>query len=102
MAPKYTLYRDGSAEYLELHALRAPVGNYLPELTDGQYDMLVMQAVQDFELENDVDIFQLGRSGRHICIKDTPANRKRYASLQRKAIAAAKAFWASVRTTEAK
>lgn len=29
----------------------------------------------------DLTIYQLGRSGRHICVEDTPINRRRYKNL---------------------
>lgn len=92
-------YRDGYGPfYLELHALRAPVGSYHPDYQSHEaYDDAVTWAIKDFEYENTVQLFCLGRSGRHVCIEDTPRNRRRYASLRRKAIAAAEALWAEMR-----
>lgn len=94
------LYRDGGREYLELHAMRAPVGGYATWVTlhDEAYNIAVQDAVQDFEHEHKVEVFQLGRSGRHICIEDTEANRARYPELQRAAIAAAEELWQAMRT----
>ena len=94
-----SLYHDGGRAYLELHALRAPVGRYLRkyEQSVDLYDLAVSEAIKDFERLHDVDVYQLGRSGRHICIADTPRNRKRYATLQRSAIAAARALWRTMR-----
>lgn len=90
-----TIY-DG---YLELHALRAPTGNYLPELQENSelYDAIVSEEICMFEQDNAVELFMLGRSGRHVCIEDTPQNRRRYARLQRKAREAAEAMWRSMR-----
>jgi len=86
-----TLYHDGGRAYLELHAMRAPVGHYLPkyERTPEMYDWAVRDAIAAFERLHNVTILQLGRSGRHICLADTPANRKRYGVLQRSAVACA-------------
>lgn len=92
----FAFYFDGKY-FLELHALHAPVGYYKREITDDEYNARVSFAIQDFEAEHDIELYQLGRSGRHICIEDTPRNRRRYASLQRKAIDAAKALWADMR-----
>lgn len=91
------LYVDGGTTYLELHALRSPVGRYLPEVDSDTYDFRIREAIQVFEEENNVEVFELGRSGRHICIEDTPTNRRRYASLSRKAIEAAKDVWTGMR-----
>ncbi len=95
-------YRDAGRSYLQLHALRAPVGKYLPEYENDNtlYDRDVQSAVEDFEVINNVTVYQLGRSGRHICIDDTARNRRRYASLSRKAVAAATALWATMRATD--
>lgn len=93
----------GGTPYLQLHALRAPLGPYVgvfaadldPHNTN--YDIAVNDAVRAFEAEHDCKLVLLGRSGRHVCIEDTPRNRRRYVSLQRKAIAAAHALWAMMR-----
>ena len=92
-----TIYIDGGSSYLELHALRAPVGHYCAELTAEEYDQRVQEAIADFELFNHCTLRMLGRSGRHVCLDDTPSNRRRYRSLQRKAIAAAQEMWDSMR-----
>ena len=91
-------YIDG-ATYLELHALRAPVGNYRAFYGDDHgmaYSEAIEDARQAFEEANGVSVWFLGRSGRHVCIDDTPRNRRRYRSLQRKAIDAAHALWQSM------
>ena len=91
-----TLYYDMTTPYLELHALRAPVGGYR-NMTDDDFETATADAIADFEREHDVAIHQLGRSGRHICVADTPKNRKRYAVLRTAAIDAARALWKSLR-----
>ena len=93
------LYYDGRTGYLELHALRAPVGPYATWAQDDDaYNFAIACAVQDFERENKIELYLLGRSGRHVCIEDTAKNRRRYKTLQRKAIAAAREVWADMRT----
>lgn len=99
-----TIYYDQSTPYLELHAMRAPVGGYLPGFQDSatEYDMEVAACIEDFEMEFDVDVIQLGRSGRHICIEDTPQNRARYDMLRTEAIARTRAMWAEMREPNAR
>lgn len=101
MRPVLYQYHPADPIMLELHALRALVGNYLDEYADDAeaYDWAVQNAIREFEAANNIKLFQMGRSGRHICIEDTPRNRRRHASLQRKAVAAATTLWASMRTT---
>lgn len=89
-------YTDGGTTYLELHAMRAPVGGYLSEDSD-DYEAAVEAAVEAFQTEHGVTLYALGRSGRHICVEDTEDNRERYAFLRDAAIAAAKQLWASMR-----
>jgi hypothetical protein len=94
-----TIYYDGRKGYLELHAMRSPVGNYLPHVTPEFYEQTIWEAANYFQREYNIELFQLGRSGRHICIEDTPRNRRRYASLQKKAIQTAKELWAEMRSS---
>lgn len=95
-----TIYYDGRQGYLELHAMRSPVGNYRKRYVDHpeSYDIAVQLAIEDFEADHDCEILCLGRNGRHICLEDTPRNRERYDKLQALAIKAVKALWASMRT----
>lgn len=48
---------------------------------DDLYELLVDQACDKFKEKTGVEIYCLGRSGRHICVEDTPQNRRRYRSL---------------------
>lgn len=93
------IYHDGGTVYLELHAMRAPVGCYLPEFAGNPdaYDSVCGISLLEFEQDHDVTIYLLGRSGRHVCIADTPDNRARYDELQADAIARTKAMWAMMR-----
>lgn len=94
-----TLYYDGRTPYLELHALRAPVGRYLAEYVNDSDlgEWATGEALREFQRTHGIELFCLGRSGRHICIEDTPTNRRRYPSLKKKAEAAADRLWASMR-----
>lgn len=96
-----TVYQDSGRTYLELHAMRAPVGHYITtgnsSIDQSVYDNAVETAVFLFESLNNIEVLQLGRSARHICIEDTSTNRRRYASLQRKAISATRAMWQAMR-----
>lgn len=97
-----TLYHDGRKAYLELHAMRAPLGPYSGAYSEERdphgdaYNYCVGLAVEAFEHDMGVKVFQLGRSGRHICVEDTPKNRKRYVVLRHAAITAAKEMWAAM------
>ncbi len=95
-----TIYRDSGVNYLELHARRAPVGGYATWVTMDRevYDFTVACAVQDFEAETGVRVFLLGRSGRHVCVEDTPRNRRHYARLRKAALQAADRMWLDMRT----
>lgn len=98
-----TTYTDHGTTYLELHARRAPLGPYVGEFSEENdpkgygYNSAVENAVQEFALEHDVELYLLGRSGQHVCIDDTPQNRKRYTRLQKAANDAADALWAMMR-----
>ena len=102
-----TYYCDGSRRYLELHALRAPVGGYTGDFDPENdprgeaYNVATMEAIRAFEARHHVTIYTLGRSGRHICIEDTAQNRRRYTRLSKAATEAAHALWASMRTPKA-
>lgn len=53
-----------------------------------EYELLCVVSEYLQRLENqyhNLTIYQLGRSGRHICIDDTPVNRRRYQAVQNKA-----------------
>lgn len=48
---------------------------------DEFYYNLVDEACRQFEEKSGVEVFLLGRSGRHVCVEDTEQNRRRYRSL---------------------
>ena len=96
-------YMDRGVTYLQLHALRAPLGPYYGAFSGARdtdswaYENAVAEACDDFEREHDVALYQLGRSGRHICIDDTPKNRRNYNQLRDRAVYRARELWAYMR-----
>lgn len=42
---------------------------------------LVNSACKQFEQKSGVEVYLLGRSGRHVCVEDNAQNRRRYRSL---------------------
>jgi hypothetical protein len=48
---------------------------------DDIYYLMVQEELRVFKEETGVEISLLGRSGRHVCIEDTPENRERYYEL---------------------
>jgi hypothetical protein len=80
--PRYCEYNQNTP-YLELHQNRTSWKLDNPAKDDEEFNILVQLAANEFESKTGVTIFFLGRSGRHICIEDTPENSKRYRNLQR-------------------
>lgn len=94
---RFTMYQDHyDRPMLELFSGRSPVGGYRED-AEGDWDFALECAIRDFNERHAVTLYTLGRSGRHICIEDTPRNRRRYSSLCQHAERAARAFWASMR-----
>lgn len=91
------VYRDSGRDYLELHALFAPIrrAGYYEGLTEADVERETQEAREDFEGRHGVALIFLGRSGRHVCIVDTAANRARYWNLARAALAAVKRLFDS-------
>ncbi len=54
--------------------------------TDEDFYSLVESAKIQFEMETGVDLLFEGRSGRHICVDDTPENSRHFQYLQNKAL----------------
>ena len=90
-------YVDHGREYLELHARHAPVASrgYYSSWGEDDVEQATMDAIHDFEDRFGVTIRLLGRSGRHVCIDNTPENRRRYPNLRRAAEAATNRLFAS-------
>ena len=78
----FKFYHDwGGGVYLELHDHHT-LWKIHKEFDLNDYEAEVFLLI--LELENhfkDLDVVQLGRSGRHICVEDTPVNRRRYKHL---------------------
>lgn len=72
---------------LELTAERVYWKLYNPGFTDDPcfediYRVMVQDEIDDFKKKFGQDIYLLGRSGRHVCVDDTPENRERYFEMQ--------------------
>ncbi len=74
----FKFYNDNGRQYLELHdhhtiwAINKPFGldDYADAICSARLDMQ-----SHFK---DLKVYYLGRSGRHVCVDDTPVNRRRY------------------------
>ena len=76
---------------LELTAEHVYWKFYNPRFTDDPcfediYRMMVQDEIDDFKKKFGQDIYLLGRSGRHVCVDDTPENRERYFEMQSEAL----------------
>jgi hypothetical protein len=78
----FKFYNDwGGGTYLELHDNHT-LWKIDRAFNFDDYEYEVSRAI--FAMENrykDLEVFQFGRSGRHICVPDTPTNRRRYKAL---------------------
>jgi len=87
--PRYREYNACEA-YLELHHERVEWQLDNPRLANDEWAKLwgdiVRDAIQDFERITHTEVYLLGRSGRHVCVADTPENSRRYSYLQRVAL----------------
>lgn len=87
--PRYRPW-PGNESYLELHrnATERDLDN--TRLDDEQatelYTNLVWWAIREFEHRAKTEVFLLGRSGRHVCVEDTPENSRRYQHLKQLAL----------------
>lgn len=78
----FKFYREWNGNrYLELHSHHT-IWNINKDFNWDDYESEVILSI--FEMQNhfkDLEVYQLGRSGRHICVEDTPINRGRYKHL---------------------
>ncbi len=65
----------------KVHTLDKPISDEEAEQWDAFYYDLVREACKKFEEKSGVEVFLFGRSCRHVCVADTPQNRRRYRSL---------------------
>ena len=65
----------------KVHTLDKQISDKEAEQWDAFYYDLVREACKKFEEKSGVEVLLLGRSGRHVCVADTPQNRRRYRSL---------------------
>ncbi len=80
--PRYQEYNGDT--YLELHANRT-----LWEVDDVAEDIIYCElefVIEKFVQATDIDVYLLGRSGRHVCVEDTPKNSRRYQYLRKIAL----------------
>lgn len=76
----YKFYREWNGDdlYLELHDHHT-LWKIHEKFNENRYydevDIAIMEIEQHFK---NLKIFCLGRSGRHVCVEDTPINRRRY------------------------
>ena len=82
-----SIYEDSGEEYLQLHAEHTLWHITLPaDWSDEDYYRSVNKCLKDFSKKHGVDVYALGRSGRHICIKATYENLCQYEILKHYAL----------------
>lgn len=71
-------YIDNNKQYLELHDHHT-IWSINKEFGCNAYSDAICCARMDMESYfKDLKVYYLGRSGRHVCVEDTPVNRRRY------------------------
>jgi len=87
---KYATRHNGSLELHANHTAWELSNQHVTEQNSSAYDHLYMSLVEDackqFEKETGVEVFMEGRSGRHVCVKDTPENSRKLTYLRNKAL----------------
>ena len=74
----FKFYIDGSNQYLELHDHHT-IWSINKEFSYNDYADAICCARMDMESHfKNLKVYYLGRSGRHVCVEDTPVNRRRY------------------------
>ena len=64
--------------YLELHNHRTIWSINKPFGLDDYADQICLAKLDMQEHFKDLQVYYLGRSGRHVCVEDTQVNRRRY------------------------
>lgn len=85
---KYKFYYGEDGEhYLELHDSHTLWDINCESFDCDEYEFIVSQAIKTMEEKHkNLKVYLLGRSGRHVCVEDSPVNRRRYQSLVNTAI----------------
>lgn len=87
--PRYHEYNGDVYLQLHDHHTMWRLDNKCDALTEYELEMLycdfVNSAVEEFKFRTGVEVFLLGRSGRHVCVEDTPENSRKYHYLRRRA-----------------
>lgn len=80
-------YREGYGPiYLELHDRHIFWEAQEIHVNEYEISMIIQAYVHALEdAYKNLQVYLLGRSGRHVCIEDTPINRRRYYAVQAKA-----------------
>lgn len=80
---KYVFYHEWRGHnYLQLHDHHTLWDINCENLDWDEYEFIVSQAIRAMEEKHkNLKVYLLGRSGRHVCVEDTPVNRRRYQSL---------------------
>lgn len=74
-------YRDELIELSDEHILWYV--QYANGETDEDYSAEVLSLVQEFQLLYGTELILAGRSGRHVCVEDIPANRCNLCRMQK-------------------
>ena len=69
--------------YLELSSRRV-IHEINSNIDPNEYNNIVSDSVELFESENNIELYLLGRSGRHVCIENNTKNLMRYIELRDK------------------
>lgn len=81
-------YYDG---YIQLSDNRT-INKIHANISNDMYDMELESVIKEFENMNNVEVYLLGRSYRHVCVEDEFDNVYRYADLVKKAERAEEEF----------
>jgi len=93
-------YEDGYTMYLQLHDNHTLYDIDNPNFTDQDYYDLTMTVSDEFEEQTGIEVYGLGRSGRHICVDLTLENLENYKDLVDTALELEKWFIEQANDTE--
>lgn len=85
---KHKLYwNEDNKQYLELNDNHTLWYINCKDFDEYEYEFIVSQAIKAMEKKHkNLKVYLLGRSGRHVCVEDTPVNRRRYLKLIKTAV----------------
>lgn len=80
------IYKEHNGKaYLQLHANRT-VWKLKVDVDSFEYSCKVQQKINKFEDQTGIELYLLGRSGRHVCVEINSTNIRRYQELRKKAL----------------